>query len=48
MCIRGQLIRDDYSICTGPNIEKCILCNMRYFTSEAQVSSEIRLNYYRH
>lgn len=34
MCVRGQLIRDDYSLCTGPNIEKCLECNMKYFTSE--------------
>ena len=42
MCIRGQLIRDDYSICTGPDIEKCTLCNMKYFTSEVQANNEIR------
>jgi len=42
MCIRGQLIKDDYSLCTGPNSEKCIKCNMKYFTSEAHANKEIR------
>lgn len=42
MCIRGQLIREDYSLCTGPTIEKCKICNMKYFTSEIQANNEIQ------
>jgi glycosyltransferase involved in cell wall biosynthesis len=42
MCIRGQLIRDDYSICTGPDIEKCKFCNLKYFNSEMDAIKEIR------
>ena len=42
MCVRGQLIRDDHSLCTGPNIEKCTECNMKYFTSEMQANYEIQ------
>ena len=43
MCIRGQLIKDDKSLCTGPNIEKCMKCNMKYFNSEEQANYEIQL-----
>jgi glycosyltransferase involved in cell wall biosynthesis len=43
MCIRGQLIRDDYSLCTGPNVEKCTECNMKYFNSETQANHEIQI-----
>ena len=42
MCIRGQLIKDDYSLCTGPNIENCMKCNMKYFTSEVHAKHEIQ------
>ncbi len=42
MCIRGQLIRDDHTLCTGPNIEKCAECNMKYFTSKDQANIEIQ------
>jgi len=42
MCVRGQLIRDDHSLCTGPNIEKCTECNMKYFTSDVQANYEIQ------
>ena len=43
MCIRGQLIRDDYSLCEGPNIKKCKECNMKYFTSEVEAEQEIKI-----
>ncbi len=42
MCIRGQLIRDDYSLCTGPTIKDCRICNMKYFISEIQANDEIQ------
>jgi len=42
ICIRGQLIRDDHSLCTGPSIAKCIECNMKYFISEVQANREIQ------
>jgi len=42
MCIRGQLIRDDFSLCTGPRLDKCEKCNMKYFTSEAEAKQEIK------
>ncbi len=42
LCIRGQLIQDDYSLCSGPSFEKCINCNMKYFTSELQAKLEIK------
>lgn len=42
MCIKGQLIRDDSNLCTGPSIERCMKCNMKYFTSEVQASNEIQ------
>ncbi len=42
MCIRGQLITDNYFLCTGPNIEKCKKCNMKYFSSEVQAKREIQ------
>ena len=43
MCIRGQLIRDDYSLCEGPSIKKCKECNMKYFTSEVEAEYEIKI-----
>jgi len=43
MCIRGQLIRDDYSLCEGPSIKKCKECNMKYFTSEIEAEEEIKI-----
>ena len=42
ICIRGQLIRDDYTLCTGPTLERCKICNMKHFTSEIQVNHEIK------
>jgi len=42
MCVRGQLIRDDYSLCEGPSIKKCKECNMKYFTSEVEAEVEIK------
>ncbi len=42
MCIRGQLIRDDDTLCTNPIIDRCKICNMKYFTSEIQVNHEIQ------
>jgi len=42
MCIRGQLITDNYFLCTGPTIEKCKKCNMKYFSSEVQAKHEIQ------
>ena len=41
MCIRGQLIRDDLRLCTGPSIEKCTQCNSKYFTSYKNAKKEI-------
>ena len=41
MCIRGQLIRDDLSLCSGPGIEKCSECNKKYFTSHSHAKEEI-------
>ena len=41
MCIRGQLIRDDLRLCTGPSIEKCAQCNSKYFTSYNNAKKEI-------
>ncbi len=41
MCIRGQLIRDDLSLCSGPEIEKCTECNEKYFTSHFHAKEEI-------
>ncbi len=41
MCIRGQLIRDDLSLCSGPHIEKCSECNRKYFTSHSHAKEEI-------
>jgi len=43
MCIRGQLIRDDYTLCEGPSIKKCRECNMKYFTSEVEAEHEIKI-----
>ena len=43
MCIRGQLIKDDFSLCEGPSIKKCKECNMKYFTSEVEAEQEIRI-----
>jgi len=43
MCIRGQLIRDDLSLCSGPNVENCSLCNKKYFISQSQAKEEIIL-----
>ncbi|MFX1457770.1 MAG: glycosyltransferase family 4 protein [Promethearchaeota archaeon] len=42
ICIKGQLIRDDFSLCSGPSIENCIECNTKYFTSELQAKHEIQ------
>ncbi len=42
MCIRGQLIRDDSTLCTSPTLERCKICNMKYFTSEIQSNHEIQ------
>lgn len=42
MCVKGQLIRDDNSICTGPSVSKCMNCNMKYFTSDLQAKDEIQ------
>lgn len=42
MCIRGQLITDNYHLCTGPIIEKCKKCNMKYFSSEWHAKQEIQ------
>jgi glycosyltransferase involved in cell wall biosynthesis len=42
ICIRGQLIQDDFSLCSGPSIENCMKCNMKYFTSELQANHEIQ------
>ena len=41
MCIRGQLIQDNLSLCSGPEIEKCSECNKKYFTSHSQAKEEI-------
>ena len=41
MCIRGQLIKDDLSLCLGPEIEKCTECNEKYFTSHFHAKEEI-------
>ena len=41
MCIRGQLIKDDLSLCNGPSVEKCAKCNMKYFASFEQAKKEI-------
>ncbi len=43
MCIRGQLIRDDLSLCSGPDIEKCSECNKKYFTSHSHAKEEISI-----
>ena len=43
MCVRGQLIRDDYSLCEGPSIKKCKECNMKHFTSEVEAENEIKI-----
>ena len=34
MCVRGQLIRDDHSLCKGPKIGRCVKCNAKYFVSQ--------------
>ena len=41
MCIRGQLIKEDLSLCNGPSVEKCAKCNIKYFTSFEQAKKEI-------
>jgi len=41
MCIRGQLIQDDLSLCSGPNIKKCSECNKKYFLSHSHAKEEI-------
>ncbi len=41
MCIRGQLIKDDLSLCSGPSIDNCTKCNMKYFTSEQNARADI-------
>ncbi len=41
MCIRGQLIKDDLTLCSGPNKENCAKCNMKYFNSKQQAKEEI-------
>lgn len=42
MCIRGQLIREDLSLCSGPNIEKCARCNEKYFLSISQAKKSVK------
>ena len=42
LCIRGQLIQDDFSCCKGPSIKKCMECNRKYFTSDLQANHEIQ------
>ncbi|GAG83087.1 unnamed protein product [marine sediment metagenome] len=41
ICIRGQLIKEDLSLCNGPSVEKCAKCNIKYFTSFEQAKKEI-------
>ncbi len=43
MCIRGQLISDDSSLCEGPSINNCKECNMKYFTSELEAEQETKI-----
>ena len=42
MCIRGQLIRDNFSLCSGPSLENCTECNSRYFVSKEQKQKEVK------
>jgi len=42
ICIRGQLIKDDFTLCTGPSLEKCVECNKKYFDDETQAIHEIQ------
>ncbi len=41
ICVRGQLIKDDYSLCLGPSLENCAKCNRKYFDSEIQARQEV-------
>lgn len=41
ICVRGQLICDDSSLCSGPDLQKCAKCNRKYFTSQIEARSEI-------
>ncbi len=41
MCVRGQLIKDDLSLCLGPSVENCVKCNRKYFDSEIQARQEV-------
>jgi glycosyltransferase involved in cell wall biosynthesis len=43
MCIRGQLIKDDLTLCRGPCIKKCMQCNAKYFMSRKKSKKEIKI-----
>ncbi len=43
MCIRGQLIKDDFGLCEATSIKKCKECNMKYFTSKVEAEQEIKI-----
>lgn len=40
MCIRGQLIKEDYTLCNGPNVSNCANCNQKYFLTEGEAKKE--------
>lgn len=42
MCVRGTLVKNNNSLCTGPTVENCIKCNMKYFSSELLANHEIQ------
>jgi len=43
MCIRGQLIHEDLSLCLGPEIDRCAQCNKKYFLDIEEAKKEIKL-----
>ncbi|TXT58949.1 MAG: Glycosyl transferase group 1 [Promethearchaeota archaeon] len=42
ICVKGQLIRKNFELCTGPSVEKCYQCNEHYFHNEQTGKREIR------
>ncbi|MBN1215455.1 MAG: glycosyltransferase family 4 protein [Candidatus Lokiarchaeota archaeon] len=43
MCIRGQLVSENSTLCDGPNLENCIECNKKYFLSTDESRKEIAM-----
>ncbi|MEJ2252467.1 MAG: glycosyltransferase [Candidatus Lokiarchaeota archaeon] len=41
ICIKGQLINKDFLLCSGPNLEKCVFCNQKYFINNQIGEKEV-------